>query len=483
MSSLVLQSQWLSTECLGAPSVIYVFNPNTTSNSMYPLNEIGVCGLFYNPDPTGIGCCVVSLDFLDYGNYQGMMQNYLVETLDISVSFPPTANNYNYCFIQRTDNTTDWSNAWYLEANQCIDQMKCYNGMLTVYSDEKCVDSTQELQLYPNSSISTAIGHLGSVIIELITIHSGANRVIWTSYQPGNYLVPAHKNPIEILGLIGYIVAVVLSVITLIYYFIQYRTKKQFRDLGICIIMMIDLSKVIASIIYVYTVFQDAVPVNSIKLFLDISSLSFLLCNFLSAYLLIRILGLQYNYLRMAIYLMMSGVWMLMNIPSFLCDYFWIKAYETGLDFYYSSFFDLVEEAVSLQNYYIGFIFLVDSLPLLTMFGKILVQKRIKQKKNDQASSIWHLALNYYHLIILVLLQVVIVGSYEFTAYIKTYDLFMNNDRSVLGTFGTQCFWIQAHFFSVVLFNEYLKESTRELMQKRVEQEPKNHSQGTTLKL
>ncbi|KAJ3275226.1 hypothetical protein HDV01_000951 [Terramyces sp. JEL0728] len=471
MSSLVFQSLWKSTECINPPDKLLIFDSVNTTNVMFYLNQISTCGMFYNPDPSGSGCCTVSLDEADYGNYLGMMETFIGGLWDMDTAAPPSANEHYYCWIQNND-PTDWTYAAYLDSDQCTDKVKCFNGNLVLYSDAACTSEVQVLPIQDNIySVNTSI--LGNVTVSRKQFADGMNGIAWTSYQPGNMLIPTHKNPVEVLGLIGYILSIGCSLFTSFYYIRAYYYKKSMQSLLITGIQVVEFFKVIVSLVYVYYIFQDVTPLNLVKLTLDLLTISHLFCNMLSGLLLLKILNVHQIKLNFCLQLFLVIVWVSMNILYFMCDYYWLIACEY-IDYnYYNAFFNIIEVAVNLKNYYMAFVFIFDALPLIALLGIIVRQKRIKLKNRSKELTWLQIVFEYRHILGLIFFQMCVIFFYEFTAYILEYNLLMNNDRTVLGTGGTQVFWIEAHFLSVVIFNEYLKRYTRDLVNTDVDTKKK----------
>ncbi|KAJ3252176.1 hypothetical protein HK103_001787 [Boothiomyces macroporosus] len=435
------------------------------SNLMFTLFEQGTCGYFDNPDPSGSGCCIVSLDLLDYGNYMSSMDNFLGNNWDLANSPPLSANGNSYCMIQTNNSaSTDWNIAYYLDSSQCIDQVKCKNGKVSVYNDSKCSNLAFSATLNQTEIVAQA-GYLGNVSMSYITVVNGQNAVQWTTYMPGLLLVPKHQNPIEALGLVGYILSLIFCFTSFLYYLWSFYKTRQLRALLIVLTQVLALFRDIFAMIYIYTVFtQDNVLLASI---VDIGGnilvVYNLFCTLLSGSFLFKILNINSKWIIYLGYSFLTLLFVVMN---------GLYYYTTVILNYYTAesnliYLEYIQYAITLRNGYITFVLIFDAIPIVILLTILFRQHVLKYQKEDVSKLT--IGYKFRFLLILLFVQLLIASLYGFTSYVIDTQLFINNDRDIIGTSGTQTFMIEAHCLTVIALYEFLKFHTRELVEPQIE--------------
>ncbi|KAJ3269281.1 hypothetical protein HDV01_001610 [Terramyces sp. JEL0728] len=417
------------------------------------LNEIGTCGYYNSPDISGSGCCIISLDETDYGSYLGSMDIFMDEQWDEETAAPIASNGQRYCKIQ-TSNPVNWQTAYYLDKNQCIDQIKCFNQELHIFADGECTVANYTFQLDEiPSAFHTAIGNL---TVSSIIRSNGRNVVDWYTFQPSELLIPTHKNAVELLGLIGYILAVITSVYSSFYYYKRSYQTKQERMLFIAVAQTLALLKVIAGMVYVYTIFIDYNNELLVHRIADALGINFLMWSLLSGSFLLKIFNVHSKVLRIAVYAVLVLVFLGTN------TLYWLVGNSVEISNNLSEYIPL---AMSLRSGYTIFLFVFDTLPVVSLLYMVVKQNHVTLQTNDKKLTTMEMIVIYKPLIFIFLVQMLILWFYVFTSIVVDYQYLVDNDRSMVGTMGTQTFFVEAHTLTSIVLYEYLKYYTKELVQ------------------
>ncbi|KAJ3271730.1 hypothetical protein HDV01_006425 [Terramyces sp. JEL0728] len=185
------------------------------------------CGCDYVPLNTG--CCISSID-LDYSDgFQS--STYVVAPDDIPFEdYWQGANNGQFCkYSAASGEQIDWGYiSRHIKPNGiCYDGIACTESQMNVYNTQNCTGEFQTLELTDTVQEFQLSNFSASAILAAYTTFNGGESVKqWTAYFPAAGLVPNFQTPVEILGLISYILALALSL------YANYREISKFFQKG-----------------------------------------------------------------------------------------------------------------------------------------------------------------------------------------------------------------------------------------------------------
>ncbi|KAI8915948.1 hypothetical protein EDD86DRAFT_243910 [Gorgonomyces haynaldii] len=214
MTSL-LYAQYRNIECLGPPTVLYLFQTDYTSfergnetwPSFYTLQmqeySIEICGN-YVPQTFGI-CCYTSTDpSLAYPYLSGGPQ--VLETGNALDYLPKTAIGSTFCHLTADQTLFGYQEIYLLANGECIDQWQCHsNGTLFIYASENCQSPAHAILL--TAEPKHVISDLSQFQAEMIVVRNASVQYLWNAWTPSSKLVPTFQIWQEDLSIACYIIS------------------------------------------------------------------------------------------------------------------------------------------------------------------------------------------------------------------------------------------------------------------------------------
>ncbi|KAJ3276043.1 hypothetical protein HDV01_006213 [Terramyces sp. JEL0728] len=229
----VLESQYLTENCKGAPPSLYVFNeqnfqdgwflPNETWSPFYIyvnywLYDIRSCG--YLPEVVHLpySCCYTSLNATFSFPYLSGAPQYFDEINQVNHYLPKVMLGEKYCRMNRVD-FSDNSQLFgysiiYLQpqADTCVDDwFSCSaDGTLTIYNDTGCSGFSEQFILNGlNQTFSSSIA--GDFVAQLATITEATMYVTWQAYFPYSLVMPYFNYPSCAVALAVYCLCILIA--------------------------------------------------------------------------------------------------------------------------------------------------------------------------------------------------------------------------------------------------------------------------------
>ncbi|KAI8896211.1 hypothetical protein BC833DRAFT_598486 [Globomyces pollinis-pini] len=208
----ILESQWLdSYSCDGPPNAMYIFNINDIEayepdedETWAPLYTdfaceyiIGTCGI--KKTPIYNGCCFASLDLTISEGWKSGSPTLLPsdDTYDGLVYLG--ANGNTYCSVKPMNGSLFMGLVQVLvlaDDTTCVDQhYKCKkNGEFLVYNENGCNGNPISVSFQPQS---TELSHpsLGTFEGQMVTFQKGTTQKIWTLFTPSDRNIVFVPNP------------------------------------------------------------------------------------------------------------------------------------------------------------------------------------------------------------------------------------------------------------------------------------------------
>ncbi|KAJ3319384.1 hypothetical protein HDV06_006337 [Boothiomyces sp. JEL0866] len=201
VSAVIVQSQYYTNDCTGAPPVIYVFNENKYSvfyNFTTELVPLSSCGNYM----LGGNCCYSSL-IPQWTNPFGSGATFVSSTTfdsDVSNFIPASATSHQYCSIISKQNQ---QRILLLPQTGCIDGLfQCYqNGTFRQYEKKQCSGQYDEFQLslafqvFSSQFLGQVSGQFGAI--------TGNVQYSWVASIPNALLIPQFNKPDDFLAAIA----------------------------------------------------------------------------------------------------------------------------------------------------------------------------------------------------------------------------------------------------------------------------------------
>ncbi|KAJ3309170.1 hypothetical protein HDV04_000449 [Boothiomyces sp. JEL0838] len=233
----VLESQYLTENCKGAPPSLYVFNeqnfqdgwylPNETWSPFYIdinyfLYDIRSCGYL----PPGVqlpySCCYTSLNSTFTHPYLSGAPQFFNEINQVNHYLPQAMLGSKYCRINRvdyTDNTQLYGySIIYLQpqVDTCVDDwLTCApDGTLTIYNNTGCSGFSEQFHLNDQNQTFASV-MMGNFVAQFATINEAPMHVTWQAYFPYNLLIPYFNKPGCVVALVVYCLCILIAAIML----------------------------------------------------------------------------------------------------------------------------------------------------------------------------------------------------------------------------------------------------------------------------
>ncbi|KAJ3271812.1 hypothetical protein HDV01_006324 [Terramyces sp. JEL0728] len=201
VAAVIVQSQYYTNDCSGAPPVIYVFNNNKYSvfyNFTTELVPLTSCGNHM----LGGNCCYSSLipqwtapfgsgsTFASSNSFGSDLSNYI----------PQGASTHQYCSIQASQTQ---QMVLLTPQNDCIDGLfQCFqNGTFRLFEKKQCTGKFDEFQLsltpqaFNSQFLGSIKGHFGAI--------AGNLQYSWVAAIPNALLIPQFNKADDYLAAIA----------------------------------------------------------------------------------------------------------------------------------------------------------------------------------------------------------------------------------------------------------------------------------------
>ncbi|KAJ3326128.1 hypothetical protein HDV06_000004 [Boothiomyces sp. JEL0866] len=422
-SNVVFQSGWLNSfDCTGPASTMYVFSedsPTVLYSNVQTDSPIPACGSSTGDVPDG--CCISSLDLTFTDSYQSMMRSYVLDSTDYKP--PASSNSFTYCTITSNTNSSlyGYYQAFFLANGKCQDNVMCNinSNLLTVFNNTGCTGPFE--QYYTTDSSPRVSNLLGNVSFGIYIVHNATETITWTGFTPQYELVPQFKVPVEQFAIFCYIVALLVGICTCLYYGRRYLLHKTFRDLIFSITQFLITMNIILQCVYYTTVLSDT-QLEEIDLAVQVFGSYSLFSVYVSLHVLFTIfVEFQNSMLKILVFAFLT----IMNLGTMY--YFAIAdIYSLTTGNYDEFYFQLVRLQYNCQVYWKTVYFVIEIVP-----STVILFKMIYGANNKKLQKVMP---KVFVIVILALFQIVIILGFEVFNLIRTYTLWLGNDRILLAS-------------------------------------------------
>ncbi|KAJ3338978.1 hypothetical protein HDU91_001093, partial [Kappamyces sp. JEL0680] len=275
-----MESSYATSDyCKGSPDAIKFYTMLATNGyGAYPYDICGNGGYAIRNQ-----CCYSSLDLSDGQGTSGLLSaaiypleqvsdplEYNLRETELEQWAPLLANGNSYCYLKRsaflarpTESLLGYLSMLYRSDAGCINaalhSYYCHgNGTLRIYDASHCVGPFESVGLndslhqYPSSRL------LGSFQGRMLHVENATQTMGWTAYIPDIYLVPNFTNTLEIVALVGFILALMAQLATLIWSAVQFLHNYQnYQMIALFSSHLLWFAWLCLRMAYVYTVFTD----------------------------------------------------------------------------------------------------------------------------------------------------------------------------------------------------------------------------------
>lgn len=263
----MIDSQWVSTECVGPPQVMYVFEmvdieeisplvheetwPEAFSNILKYEEVLYMCGVYQ--DIPNSGCCRIAYPEVDVG-YMGIIAEP-INLVTRSKSIPLSANGQRYCHVKASDETSLLGfQEMYILNSQCVSGITCNEKWIGLHDTGDCEDSNELVRYtFNTNNVNTTIGDFSASVGTV----KGSLTVKFSSHFPSSMQYGRLSSPWEIFYLVTCIVCHIMILYTLKLSFQTYRLKKRRSDLMTFLCLLVILIDVEVIALNFYLRFAD----------------------------------------------------------------------------------------------------------------------------------------------------------------------------------------------------------------------------------
>ncbi|KAJ3318453.1 hypothetical protein HDV06_000483 [Boothiomyces sp. JEL0866] len=432
-----LEADWLQTDCLGAPDFMSVYtkdSPSAVFEFIQSEFAYPTCGI--DPLERPQGCCYSSLSKADTYGYQSLSANFVDNSKPLLSNAPLSANTNTYCSIISNGSYYNSVSAYILQNDKCINRAICSSNSLTIYEYSNCTGNAESFNIQPNIILSI-VSDIGDFSISQIIISEGGVVYGWESFVPNRLLYPIHTSLYEKLALVGFILAILGSVIALSIYSVKlYHRKTLHNYLGLWsqLIWAIEHSQTMFLDYYIFPS-QDAVDIySSIFCFSNVASL---LSVSISIDLITKLFYCTKPVRRLAfisaviVHLAFVGWSYLEFLTISNPDLFNYLTFKLGV---LPTFWNIV-------------MFIIDLGPPLIVMQKVIVSSAHSRQKIEN----WQIEV--FVLVVIHLINTIIYGI---LGYLAGKTEYFANDRNIQALWGINRFQFMVNCLIVLRFNYYL---------------------------
>ncbi|KAJ3272438.1 hypothetical protein HDV01_005507 [Terramyces sp. JEL0728] len=455
MAELVFQTGWLTSNCIGSPDTMVIFN-ETNPTALYLSNidysPIPFCGVDLND--VDVGCCLSSLNLTSTFGYLGYSRNYLT-AVTLEQSIPKDAIGQSYCHIQSINNGSLFGNQeMYIKTTgKCLENhLKCYNDRLEIYSSYNCADDPEYYLLGSPTNISSLV--VGNVTVSQIAIAKGLMVIVWTAFVPGLDLIPNFSEPLEVVSLLLFIASIVVCCSLMWYLFKKYRLKKRRLDYWHIICTVVMILKMVLYFIYQNTIFTSDLGMNVYTFIITLTDVASLLSNITSCMILFTMFNIVNPWVKTG---SISGLVVVHFALYGLMYYCWfIQIFDVDL------FMAIYGIANLVGNGWIVFSMCFNYISPLLIIGNVV--KVQYYKKRDTEIGTMHKDMHYtnWRLYIIVSIQILLGIFISLTEF----DLqnIAKSDRQYLALGSAGAYLLAVNFVLLVALFEELTNITKAII-------------------
>ncbi|KAJ3260964.1 hypothetical protein HK103_006919 [Boothiomyces macroporosus] len=434
--AIVISSVFNTFTCSDVPVSITVFNetqPTQLYTNILDDFTIGVCGS--DPFDRNIGCCISSLDTA-LTVYNSFTFSYM--DADSQAYVPKLATGHKYCLLTSLDTVAlNGSMYMYYLQDACVNGVICNDKGVNVYSDSNCVNLAN---FYTGSNISNSI--IGNVSISY-TVLTGDQEFIWTTFTPSYLLLPDNRSLLDILALLGFIIATLGFAITTVYYSYGYYRKPNDEDLYSTICQILWLIKTDMWFAYNYTLFT-----NSYVYYVFCSVLALIPASLgsslISTTILLNLLQIRVELYRYAMYIMI--ICLNLGLNSYYYTFQIIAIYNQDLYSY------MYATAFQFQTYWELFTVVYDNITPVLILIKIL--NAMSHKNRKMSAKDWAI-------LPVITLQISNAAFAVFLGYVQDYTEWLGNERHMMDMNGFFMFVYFIHSHNILVMFHMLKKITK----------------------
>ncbi|KAI8893368.1 hypothetical protein BC833DRAFT_608631 [Globomyces pollinis-pini] len=466
-SNLVLQSQWIKSNCQGPPTNMILFKLKDT-NAVYPSenNETWppLFQFFTNDDPLtvcGYGkvdpiqCCRSSLNITE-SIYQSALASYLVDNID-SGGFLSSSVGTKYCQINSSDSNSLFGYEGILIQNGlCFNSIKCFNNSIEIYSDKDC--QQRMFEKYSFESIPKAIQNssIGNVILESFQIKQATTSIKWIDNVPDSLLIPDVYQLTGILHLIMLILSCIGLSIPVLFHSYRFYHCGTSKELFYLIPYASIFIYGITYFVYAFTVFDDSKVLESlyIQIFFSTQALGTLCLSIHSTFILFEVYNpsILYRYIG---YIALFMIHFILKGSSYI--EFWYQMNATHSSTPFGPFSVTVLDFIRLywrplRHIWLGIFFIYNFLPLI-----ILLYSIITRKSGSLIQRFLKLMEIDYTLFLLLAIYILNLTLFTLSKlYIYIFVNALGQDRWVYLLLSSEVFIISIHCIIQCLFINHL---------------------------
>ncbi|KAJ3320677.1 hypothetical protein HDV06_005085 [Boothiomyces sp. JEL0866] len=345
-TTLLVENQFFSKKCNGAPNTIYVFNVSDPYAYDPTLNETWPSFFRFHFGDFTVGdtdncyvaipgtACTTSLEAPLSYPYESGSTSWFDTLQDIDTVVPISANSHTYCQLFASNFSDTGSLLGFksilLQANDFVcydDHFKCGTiGNFSYFEGQGCSGTTLSSFSISPAESSLQDPFLGNISVILKTFNSASMIYDWWQFAPGLLLVPQFDMPFDYISAIIYLLSIIIGLYIPITTVVTLkREKKQFRLMNYLIIssQLLMVIWTILKMVFWLTVFKDY---QSMAVFAEIREIFFNFGTFLSSIVsgIICTTGLfnKNKIVLYSIYFLLALVHIGTNGANYLCYYF-----------------------------------------------------------------------------------------------------------------------------------------------------------------
>ncbi|KAJ3318452.1 hypothetical protein HDV06_000482 [Boothiomyces sp. JEL0866] len=439
MTDFYFESDWLTTSCFGPPDLMSTYFGNNASdvyNFVQGQFSYPACGM--DPVPRPIGCCYSSLRKDETFGLQGMSIHMLDNSVTELSSPPASANGNTYCLIKSNGTLYNTFSMYVLQSGQCVNGFMCNENAVSIYSTLNCSGNPLDLQIQQNQTTWYNTTDFESLFVEFVEISGCDISFGWEGLIPGNLMVPDHRYTLDKLALIGYIFAILGSIVALVIYTKKLLVRRSIHN-------VLGFSSQIAWIIeHVQTMYLDYVLFPSqysvlvYQAVFSYTSVASLLTVMIAVDLITKLYYSSTKLRRIAfiatiiIHLALVGWTYLAFLAIVNPDLFNLLTFNLGM----------------LPVTWHILMLVIDLFPPFIVLYKIFVSSAHIERKLER----WQIEV-----VLLVIVHLFNTIVYGILGYLGSETEIFQNDRSLQSLWGINRFQFMLNYIIVLRFNVYLK--------------------------
>ncbi|KAJ3310072.1 hypothetical protein HDV04_005415 [Boothiomyces sp. JEL0838] len=372
-----------------------------------------------------------SIDLQASGGLTSWINTYLDNTWTETNAAYKMANGNTFCKMEGIQVGNYTQTQYILNNNKCIYGYTCNNTMMTVYQENTCQTALNYFAVNENG-VNNYQSILGNVSVSLYQFTGAKNYISWYAYAPGYEFALSTGSSIEQFAIFCFAVSILISLCVWVYYL----PRKKWL---IITMVSICFARTVTFVAYSYAQFPTVLSLTWTSFILDIAKIYFLLGNYVTC-------------------VMMSKIFNIKNDPKRFVLYGFVTLAYAGL-----------ECMVWYQD-------VMEILPVLLLFLKIVGQQKKTRIKEGLDSSISAMIIQYWRMVLIMILQMCAGITHLLLNYISNSTTLLGSDKTVLSMSAVFLLIQNNHNLLIIILYEYLCVFTWELVQpKSIEPAPVKH--------